>query len=517
MRVRINYPPFWVCALALLVQYFNLVGAAPLTDTTFKQASWGKLYVNLRGGGVCRSHAPIIRTHTCAYHTHGSQQLMCSYRFVRIPLSPPLIVLSFLYHPASRSIDWVQDPAVALATWGDIGDWDVSSVQDMSHAFSLHRDAAGGSDVANGNSANIASFTGDGIEKWSTGSVTNLERTFYAAVSMNVVNLGTWDVSKVTIMLQTFYGAVEMNTNLDWDVSAVTTMSRTFLNTPKFVGAGLNKWITTSVTSLSHTFHTASSMNADVGNWDISKVVNMELMFYGAAAFEGNGLDKWDTSALLNMDRTFQGANNMDADLGKWVVSKVIHMGGTFNSAKFVGTGLSTWITTSLQYMDQTFRGAAAMNGDVSGWNVAQVAKMQWLFADAVMFEGVGLDKWNVAQVTDMGRMFDNAAKFVGTGLGKWNVAAVKTIWSTFNNAISFNGDGLEKWNIAAVTDMVGTFTNANALISCNKRKIVDAWTPISAVFVATTYDTDWAGEPWCVGAALSDAQFKQATWGTYV
>ena len=66
MRVRIKYPPFWVCALALLVQYFNLVGAAPLTDTTFKQASWGKLYVNLRGWDVCRSHASILRTHACA-------------------------------------------------------------------------------------------------------------------------------------------------------------------------------------------------------------------------------------------------------------------------------------------------------------------------------------------------------------------------------------------------------------------------------------------------------------------
>ena len=38
---RITNPPFLVCALALLGRYFNLVGAAPLTDATFKQASWG--------------------------------------------------------------------------------------------------------------------------------------------------------------------------------------------------------------------------------------------------------------------------------------------------------------------------------------------------------------------------------------------------------------------------------------------------------------------------------------------
>ena len=40
-RMRTTKPPFWVCALALLGRYFSLVGAAPLTDATFKQASWG--------------------------------------------------------------------------------------------------------------------------------------------------------------------------------------------------------------------------------------------------------------------------------------------------------------------------------------------------------------------------------------------------------------------------------------------------------------------------------------------
>ena len=39
---RLYNPPFWMCALALLGRYFSFVGAAPLTDATFKLASWGK-------------------------------------------------------------------------------------------------------------------------------------------------------------------------------------------------------------------------------------------------------------------------------------------------------------------------------------------------------------------------------------------------------------------------------------------------------------------------------------------
>ena len=44
-------------------------------------------------------------------------------------------------------IDWVQDTATATATWGDIGDWDVSGVGDFSWAFSQNRDVTGGSQV----------------------------------------------------------------------------------------------------------------------------------------------------------------------------------------------------------------------------------------------------------------------------------------------------------------------------------------------------------------------------------
>ena len=69
------------------------------------------------------------------YHTHDSQQLMCSYHFVRNHF------ISLPLH--CRSIDWVQDPAAAMTTWGDIADWDVSGVKDFKLAFCQNRNRAG--------------------------------------------------------------------------------------------------------------------------------------------------------------------------------------------------------------------------------------------------------------------------------------------------------------------------------------------------------------------------------------
>ena len=64
----------------------------------------------------------------------------------------------------------------------------------------------------------------------------------------------------------------------------------------------------------------------------------------------------------------------------------------------------------------------------------------------------------------------------------------------TFERASKFTGIGVDTWDVAKVTDMTQTFASTTSLTTCNKRKIADAWKS-SAVFVATTYDTDWTAD----------------------
>jgi len=160
--------------------------------------------------------------------------------------------------------------------------------------------------------------------------------------------------------------------------------------------------------------------------------------------FTGEGLDAWDTSAVTNLDSTFEGANSMDADLGKWDVAKVKNLEDTFYSAsKFHGVGLDSWITSAVTSLHGTFESAISMNFD----------------------------------------------------LGPWDVSKVKTLDKTFKGAAKYAGKGLNLWEIRAVTTLKETFSGTSSLTSCNKRLIADAWTNrSSAVFTATTYDTDWAG-----------------------
>ena len=127
--------------------------------------------------------------------------------------------------------------------------------------------------------------------------------------------------------------------------------------------------------------------------------------------------------------------------------------------ATFVGTAMSKWITTSATTLINTFYLAGEMNSDLS--------------------------KWNVAKVTTLAYTFLSARKFAGMGLGSWD--------------------------IAKVTTMSDTFTTATSITSCNKRKIADAWKSNSAF----TWNTAWTAD--ACSTPLTDATFKQASWGTLI
>ena len=203
----------------------------------------------------------------------------------------------FLFEPPGPIKDWVQDTATATAKWGDIGDWDVSGVQDFGRCFNTHRDAVGA--FASNANPNAKKFVGTAISKWITISLTSMEFTFHGANSMNA-DLSGWRVGKVTTMQNTFAGA------------------------HKFVGTGLSAWDTASVITLRETFYAAGEMNSDLSGWDVAKVTNMQFAFYygSATKFVGAGLGSWDTTSVTTLHATFKGAGEMNSDLSKWNVAK---------------------------------------------------------------------------------------------------------------------------------------------------------------------------------------------------
>ena len=81
---------------------------------------------------------------------------------------------------------WVSDRSAATTTYGNISDWDVSQVTDMSELFK---------DKTNFN---------DDISNWDVSNVTNMSVMFSDATSFNQ-DISSWDVSSVTDMSAMFF------------------------------------------------------------------------------------------------------------------------------------------------------------------------------------------------------------------------------------------------------------------------------------------------------------------------
>ena len=125
---------------------------------------------------------------------------------------------------------WISDPSAASTTYGNISDWDVSQVTDMSQLF-YHE----------------PNFNDD-ISNWNVINVTNMNFMFYGASAFNQP-VGNWDVSSVTDMGYMFYGATSLNQDIsNWDVGNVTDMSWMFHNTGNFV-QDISSWCVSNITS----------------------------------------------------------------------------------------------------------------------------------------------------------------------------------------------------------------------------------------------------------------------------
>ena len=91
--------------------------------------------------------------------------------------------------------DWISTPAFTEATYGNISDWDVSQVTDMSELFK-----------------NETNFNED-ISNWDVSSVTDMGAMFYVATSFNQ-DIGGWNVSNVTNMRYMFAYASSFNQDI---------------------------------------------------------------------------------------------------------------------------------------------------------------------------------------------------------------------------------------------------------------------------------------------------------------
>jgi len=198
---------------------------------------------------------------------------------------------------------WISNPSTATTTYGNISDWDVSQVTDMSYLF------------------RNTSFNDD-ISNWNVSSVTTMEYMFFEASAFNQ-DIGAWDVSNVTNMSGMFDSATAFNQDIGaWDVSSVTNMSGMFFQASSF-NQDIGAWDVISVTNMSFMFLQATSFNQPLNFWNVSSVTDMGYMFLGAEAFNQD-IGSWDVSSVTNMYQMFYTAQSFNQNISSWCVTNIV-------------------------------------------------------------------------------------------------------------------------------------------------------------------------------------------------
>lgn len=135
-----------------------------------------------------------------------------------------------------------------------------------------------------------------------------------------------------------------------------------------------------------------------VGNFNTSKVTNMDEMFAHALALKELDISQWDVSNVTSMSHTFAWMTNLrKLDVSQWDVSNVTTLTHAF-----------AWTSNLVDI-------------DVSQWNVGKVSSMSNLFMSSFSLTELDLSNWDTRN-KDIRGMFYFASRLSSLKLGKETV-----------------------------------------------------------------------------------------------
>jgi hypothetical protein len=334
----------------------------------------------------------------------------------------------------------------------DIGNWDTTNVTSMFATFSISNTLA--------RSGSFNKYIGN----WNTSKVTTLQATFSNQsnfnqdISTKVVTNGAstytaWDTSNVISMFGTFYGFTNMigtfNQNIgNWNTSKVTNMQTLFQNQPLF-----NQDISTKVVTVGGNTYTA---------WDTKEVNNMLGLFFiqsGIAGMFNQNIGNWNTSKVTTINSLLTNHINFNQDIS----TKVVTVGGNTYTA---------WDTKEVNNMGAllgvaSISGIGKFNQNIGNWNTSKVTSLAQVFLNQPLFNQdistkvvtVGASTytaWDTVNVTTMSSFLGMTSGLPGNfnqNIGNWNTSKVTNINSIFQNNPAFNQ------NVSTKTVTVGAST----------------------------------------------------------
>lgn len=273
-----------------------------------------------------------------------------------------------------------------IKPYGDIKDWNVANIKDMSGLSLLTKGLGASIDVSS----------------WDVSRVTNMAYMFGSASASisntNTIDLSGWDVSKVRSMEGMFRGRGLASGLQTWDISSVTTLDHMFQDNDQFEES-LLMWNLNKDVSKVQMFDESDWLNTfkicdnrfcpRYTSENIQEYVNnclLESVDGNCSETTNQHMSQWDVSEVTDMGSVFKEKILFNVDIGDWDVSRVTSMSDMFNGAKSFNQNLRMWNTFNVINMDRMFFNAHQFDGIIKRWNINAVKSMDYMFYNARRF-----------------------------------------------------------------------------------------------------------------------------------
>lgn len=136
--------------------------------------------------------------------------------------------------------------------------------------------------------------------------------------------------------------------------------------------------------------------NVPIGEWDVSLVTDMALLFAVRATFN-EPLNRWIVSNVTNMIGMFSGCTSFNQPLDRWNVSNVTNMDGMFSECEDFDQPLNSWEVSNVTNMAGMFYMCQSFNQPLYEWNLERVTNMEFMFYGCLRFDQL-LTTWDVGR-----------------------------------------------------------------------------------------------------------------------
>lgn len=249
-----------------------------------------------------------------------------------------------------------------------------------------------------------------------------------------------------------------------------------------------NEWDTSGVTNMNYMFLQSNLFNQDLGNWNVSNVLDFTNMFSAAPSgvFNNGGsasINNWNinTSGGVLMTNMFNSQTSFNQPLDNWNMTGVTAIDGMFNGCTSFNQDLSNWeradsTLANVTTMAATFQGCSVYNKNMNSWNASGVSNFSEFLANAFLWNnglGAGVSgtmTWNLntSFAINLNRMFQNCQNF-NQIVGGWNTNRVANMTDLFSGCTRFNNGmtsaavGLMAWDLSNCGSTVRMFLAASA------------------------------------------------------